>query len=380
MKKYLLLLICTVCLSSLTGCWSYREIDKLSFVSGVAIDKDGPGKYELTAEIIDVDTSGTNAKFNSLTLNSKGESIFDCNRNMISVSAKKLYWGHATTVIISEDVARSGLLPILDWILRDSEPRLDLYLFIANTNKAKDILSLKPVSTEIVSFEMSTIVESSKKSSTIPTPKVYELVNQISKIGIYPVIPTVEEVFNEGIKTMKITGGAIFKNDKLVSFLNENDIKPYLLATDDFDSGVLVFSLDDKQTENVTLEVFNTNTKVKPKFHNNELTMEVNVSAETFIGEIDTYLDVFKEENILNIKRLAEKKVKKDILDLVRKTQKEDSLDIFGFGENIKRNMPSLWKEIEYNWESIYKDLKVDIKADVKIKSSGHFSKTLNSD
>lgn len=104
MNKFFCLLL-TIILTTLflTGCWNYREIDKLSLMAGLAIDKSSSGNgYEITAEIIDVSSSDKSPTFNSTRIQSEGLTIFDGIRNMINISAKALYWSHATTIIVSK--------------------------------------------------------------------------------------------------------------------------------------------------------------------------------------------------------------------------------------------------------------------------------------
>ncbi len=381
MKKYICLTLLCFSLMFLTACWNYREVDKLSLLAGVAIDKDKKtDQYELTAEIIDVTSTGKDSTFDSLLLEYSAKSIYDASRSMISISAKPLLWSHATAVIISEDIAKDGFTHILDWLARNQESRLDLYIFIAQTDKAKDILKLEALTTPIKSFEMSTIIESSKKSSIAPNVDAYELINIISTKGIDPVVPTVKEKLTQGHKTMQVSGGAVIKDSKFVGYIDEEEIKSYLLASNKFESGILTVDISKKENkikeENITIEILKSNTKVRPIVLDDNLKMEIKIKVESKISTIDSTLDIMKEKNILKVKASIEEKIKKDVLTLIKKMQLEYSADIFGFGENVKDNMPKLWKQIEDDWDNIYKDLQVDLDVNVHIRGSGHFSKT----
>lgn len=377
MKRYSCFLFLSFSLIFLTGCWSYREIDKLSLLAGVAVDREKEtGEYDLTAEIIDVNSPGKNAEFSSLLLGSKAKSVHDASRSIIAISARQLFWSHATSVIISEDIAKDGILHILDWLARDYEPRLTLYLFVAQTNKAKDILNLEPLSNPIRSFEISTIIESSKKSSMAPNIEIYELINQMAKTGIDPVVPTVKKVLTEGHNTMDVSGGAVIKNHSFVGYIDEEEIKSYLLGSNKFKGGLLIVDISHKNGGNATIKIFKSSRKIKPIMLDNNIKMHIKIKAEAQISTVDSNLDLMKEKNILKVKALTEKKIKDDILKLIKKMQLEYSADIFGFGEHIKGSMPDVWKKIEPDWDSIYKDLQVDVDVDVHIRGTGHFSKT----
>lgn len=381
MKKKIFILIICLYMFLLTSCWDYREIDKLAFLTGAAIDRANTEKdYQITIEIINADRTGTKSNFKSNILSYKGKSIDDAVRSIISISAKQTYWTHATSIIVSEEIAREGLQPILDWLIRDSETRLDLYMIVSKDIPAKDILHLKPITTNIRSFEISDIIESSKKSSMTSRTKIYELINQISKKGINPVLPRVEKTINEGIETMKVNGGAVFKEDKLVGFLNEEEMKYHMFLMNKFDSGLFLFPLDEKKpNEDVTIELIHSKSKITPRLVDGRIEMKIKIKSETKITQMESNLDLLKEDNILLIKNLAEKNLEKKILEFICKTQNELNVDTCGFGEHIKGAMPKLWKEIEKDWDSIYKDVVVDLELDININETGNFSRMKSS-
>lgn len=379
-KLFLLVFIIVLVTFTITGCWSYREIDKLALVSGMAVDKSPNGKgYEITAEIIDISSSSTTeSKFNSLRLQSTGNTIFDGNRNMINISAKPLYWSHATTIIVSQEIAKDGILPILDWIVRDSEPRLTLYIFISKAKNAKELLSLKSVSTEIRSYEMESMVISNKKLSKIPNIQVYELINDLSTKGIYPVLPAIDVVVNEGEKTTELSGGAIFNKDTLAGFIDSEDIMYYLFVRDKMKGGLLNIKLaHGSDNSNMTLEVFKNKTKVTPKLSDGNLSMSIKIKTDVNISELDTNVDFFSEFGMKNLKDIAEKSLENSILNTIKKIQEDFGLDIFGFGNIVKEQMPDLWKDINDEWDEIFKNLRIDVDADIHIRGSGHSSKTI---
>ncbi len=376
-KRFLLTIFIILIAVFSTGCWNYREIDKLALVSGIAVDKINSNKgYEVTAEIIGISASTKEQKLNSTRIQSKGESIFECMRNMINISAKQLFWSHASILIVSEDVAKAGILPILDWIVRDSEPRLTLYLLVSETQNAREILSLQSLSTEIRSFEIEDMIISNSKLSKIPNIQVHELINDISTMGIYPVLPTVKRTLNEGKQTMTLSGGAILKRDKLAGYIGLEDVKYYLFVRNKFKGGLLTIDFpSNTPMNNVTLEVFRNKTKVTPMLNDGKLSMNIKIKTEVSIAEASAPIDPLKSSDIQRLKYIAEKSLEKSVLETINKIQDDFGLDIFGFGNIVKEKMPDLWKEINNDWDEIFKELKVNVDADIHIRGSGHLSK-----
>lgn len=227
MTKYLLIsLVMIILCLLLTGCWSYREIDSLYIIAGIAIDKEPNSDiYNVTAEFVDAkNTAGGGAQqqteqgLQSVLLETKGVSVFDAIRKMIKISAKRPYLAHATTIVISEEAAREGIVPFLDLVVTHEEPRLDVDVYVARGKLAGEILHTKSFSSDIRSFELSQIVNENKQLVRIPILKAYEIINQLATPKFSIVLPVVTSFINHGESTNILSGGAVFKTDKLVGF------------------------------------------------------------------------------------------------------------------------------------------------------------------
>ena len=134
MNKHLIFLIIISLCILLSGCWNYRELNTIHIASGLAIDKsDESGLYDISVEVVNIKDTDMDPNIESQIIESQGEAVFDAIRNMIRISSKKLYFGHATSLIISEDMAREGILPALEWLARDQEPRLGIEVFISRS-------------------------------------------------------------------------------------------------------------------------------------------------------------------------------------------------------------------------------------------------------
>ncbi|MBU5440139.1 Ger(x)C family spore germination protein [Tissierella sp. MSJ-40] len=381
MNKSFILLFVIIITSTflLTGCWNYNEVEKLAIVSGVAIDKnEKDNKFELTAEVIDLKSTQVGGRFNSQRIQSDGDTILDAIRNMIKISAKKLYWSHATTFILSENVAKEGILPVLDFIARDKEPRLSINIFVSKEKTAAELLSQQSISTEIRSFEMDYMLLANDSLSKVPEVQVYEFMNDLSNQGISPVLPTLEITLNEGKRTAELGGTAVFKKDKLAGFLTLEDTKFLLFVKDKIKGGLLI--VNDKEGESphvVTLEIFKNKTKIIPNYSNGQLSIDIRTRTDVSIAEEDTTKNYIDEKGRAELRKKAEKYLERNIERVIKQAQQEFDSDIFGFGNTIMRKRPDLWKEIGKQWGSIFPELKINVDADIHIKSSGHILKPI---
>lgn len=361
----------------LSGCWNYREIDRLAIVSGLAIDKNHiNNKFMLTAEIVDLLGSLTEGNVKAKRIEAEGETVVDAVRNMIKVSGKRLYWSHTKVIIVSEDVAKEGIKPIIDFISRNNEPRLTINMFISRKKTAKELLNQQSVTTNIRAFEMEYMLMGNNSLSKSMKVDTSELVDIMSGKGISSYLPAIDITLNDEKKTATLSGLAVFKKDKLIGFLNEEDTKYFLFLKNKIKGGLLVIPMnDEKSNDKVTLEIFKNKTKIKPIYTKEKLLMKVDINTEFSIKEEDTNINYMSKENRSILKKETEVYLQKNIEKVIKKVQEDFDSDIFGFGRIVMIDMPSLWKNIEKDWNKIFKTLEVEINAKVNIKDGGLVSK-----
>lgn len=364
----------------LSGCWNYREINKLSIVSGVAIDKSSDGEqYLMTAEIIDLRGGGKESKIQSKRVEMEGKTLFDAARNAIKVSSRKLYWSHAEIFIISQDVAREGILPVVDYITRGADRRLTVHILISKEKTAKELLSQQSITTDIRAFEMEEMINTERRSlSKVPQVDVRNFVNALTGEGISATLPAAGIVISEGVPTSELAGTAIFDKDKLVDFLNEEDTKYFLFVKNQIKGGALPVNINSSDLhDGITLEIYKNKTKVKPVYLNGKLTMNIDVDTEVSLEELEVSNNLINEKGREILKRNAEKTLKSGIESVINKVKEDFSVDIFGFGNTVQREMPALWKSIAADWNKTFRDLDVNVNVNIDIRSSGLTSKPI---
>ena len=142
MNKKLLFLIPIIFL--LTGCWNYQELNSLAISTAMAIDKDDDG-YEVSILIANSKKSQVSSKegeSHTIVYSAKGKTLSDALKNIDLENPRQTYIGHLSVIVISEDVAKDGLMNTLDLLLRDSESTKRFYVAIAKDYKAKEIIKI----------------------------------------------------------------------------------------------------------------------------------------------------------------------------------------------------------------------------------------------
>lgn len=351
----------------LTSCWNYKETDNLTLVRGFSVDRVEDGNFFISIETADMHQAGTEGKGKAAIIESEGESMFDAVRNAVLVNVPRLYWAHSTAVILSQQVAQEGFLKVLDFLIRDAETRLDIHPFVYRGEYAKEIFNTTPISAVMVSEELKDMLHGQKFTSKTLLVQIYEVIERLEGEGISVVMPAVCVTEVNGAKTIKLCGLAIFKGDKLVGFLDEDETKYFCFATDEVDGGLLVVDAEHEGKKGkITLEILNSDTRFKARYKDDEISIQIRIRVRTSMNDVQIEEFPSTDNAINDLKRQANEQLKKDIENLIKKVQEINS-DIFGFGSLVKKQLPKVWKEKGKDWDNNFKELKVEIIPEVEI-------------
>lgn len=374
-KSIFLLLTISVITFVSTACWNYREVDKLSIVAGVAIDRGVNGQYAMTVEVIKIGT-GKETKMSSETYSAEGKTLFDAIRNIISLSGKRLYWSHTKLVIISEEIAREGVSKVLEWYNRDAETREDVHVLISQGAYAKDIFNGQQTTEQIVSFSIDDILENEKSLSKAPVIDVLNYDIESNSKGVSPVVPVIQLVQADDKMVPQVMGAAIIKDDKLAGFLDGEETKYLTFIRDEIEGGILTQEMyQDSEPTLISLEIFDNKTKVTPIIKNNEIQFNIKIETTVAVDEISGPGDFLDEAGIKELERNAESALMERIGSLIKKAQSEYGADIFRFSKTLWEDKPQDYKGVIDRWDEIFRNLTVNLSVDITIKNSAQFAK-----
>ncbi|HVJ48252.1 Ger(x)C family spore germination protein [Desulfitobacterium sp.] len=381
-KKRITLLVLMLLINEIftTGCWSYREVDKLSIIAGVAVDKGINNQFQMTVEIIQVST-GKDTNMTSKTITMEGKTLFDAARNLITLSGKRLYWSHAKVIILSKEIASEGVTEVVDWYNRDSETREDIHMLISEGASAKEIFDGQGTTEDIKSFALDEMIKNQESLSKAPIVDILKFDIESKTKGVSTIIPSVNLKKMEGKMVPQIMGTAIIKNHKLVGFLNGEETKDLTFIRNEVKGGILIEEMHANNVPTlVSLKIFKSKTKFTPVADgedNGNIEINLNIDTTVAIDEIQGTENIFDDEGRNELEQSAENTLKERIESLIKKMQSEYDADIFGFGAKLREDKAQVWNSVGNNWEDVFKDLKVNVNTRVHIKNSAVLSKTV---
>lgn len=377
LKKVILAFISLILLISVTGCWNYSEVDEISIVAGVGIDKGKKeGEIAVTVEIVDTKEGmkSSPAGFKILTLS--GKTIFEIARGIISITGKKLFWSHSKAIVLSEEVAREGVIKVIDWYNRDTETRSDVYIFVSKEKTAKEVISLSGVTESITAFALAQQMRSEKNVSTAPVVEIWDFIDKLEASGEFAMAPLINIHEQNKTKNAQVSGTAIFRMDKMVGTISGEETKYMLFAINQIEGGVLPLN-DEQGKPAFSLEILSNKTKVKPVWIDGKLQMQINTETQVGLDEVMTPEEFNNIDSKNVLEKRAGKELQKRILSVIHRVQQDYHADIFGFGELVHERMPQTWKKVKENWGQEFSELDVVVNSKVIIKSSGQTSRSI---
>lgn len=376
----------------LTGCWDRRELNDLAIAVGIGMDREG-SQVQVTAQIVNpgevASKKGGGGYSTPVTILSATEkTFFEALRKLTTIAPRRVFPSHLRVLIIGEDLARAGVEKVMDGISRNHEFRSDFFLIVAKGARADEVLEILTPIEKIPANKMFNTLEMSERvwapTVKMPLDRFISDLSDPSKDAVLTGIRiegdqesgrTKGNVSKTGDYTkLQYSGLALFKGDKLVDWLNDEESKGYNYIMDNVKN--TVGHLTCPKGEELTVEVVRADSKVTGKVVDGKPTVEVYIFAEENVGEVQCEVDLTKSETIAQLEALAEKKLKKIITASIRKAQKREA-DIFGFGEAIEDADPKAWLDMKQEWGSRFAEMDVSVRTKVEIRRLGTTNNSL---
>jgi spore germination protein KC len=372
--------------ATLVGCWDRRELNDLAIAVGIGLDRSDNG-IEVTTQIVNPSEvaskkAGTGYSTPVTSFSATELTTFEALRKLTTIAPRRIFPSHLRVLVIGESLARQGLMNVLDGISRDRDFRSDFYLIIAKGTSARKVLEILTPIEQIPANKMFVTLDMSQKfwaptvkmqldqfMSDLADPAKDTVLTGIEIAGNQEMGKTIRNLSKaEPIALLKYTGVALFNDDKLTDWLNEDESKGYNFIMGNVKN--TAGHLTCPGGGNLAVEGTRTKSKIKGKVVEGKPEISIQFSIEQNIGEVQCKIDLTKSENINLIEELAKEKLTKVMEAAVHKAQ-DNKADIFGFGEAIEDANPKYWLKIRKDWDKYFADLKVTFNVDVQIRRLG---------
>lgn len=377
-KSYLAkLVVAIIPVLLLSGCWDRRELNTLALVSGVGLDvASTPNRIALTLQIIRPGEikqpgagaggggGGTASRSATRVGSSTGETVDQAIKNFITQTSRCVYFPHSQIIVIGKEAAKQGIYPLLDFFIRNPQPRPTSLVIIA-AGRAADILHCEDGIEKIGAFGIARSIKAAADSSFTPVVSLQELTERLMSKTTASIAPLVEiyeekESTGEKMKRVRVRGTAVFKGDKLVGELGLKETRGLLWVLGKVKNGVITVPDHDGDQ---SLEIRHAHSKVQAELKKNRLLVRVEIAVESVLGDQKSSKNLASPSGTSSLERMQTNFVHSDVLAALARSR-EMNADIFCFGEEFHRKYPEIWPELEARWDEIYKN--IDVLVDVR--------------
>lgn len=390
-KRLLALFFCMIIIS---GCWDRRELNEIAIVVGLGIDRIEDDVL-LSLQIVNPGNVATQSQGNIdsapvITYTQRGKTVFEAIRKVTRVSPRKLYFSHLRIVVFSEQAAKQGIAPLLDFLARDHELRTDFYIVISRNIDARHIFEITTLMDRVPANKLYSSLENSERNwAGTGKMTIDKLIEKIALEGEEAVLTgiivlggldegkTMDNTHRLALRTLlQYEGMAFFNEDRMVGWLSDKESRIYNYITNHVVSSVEVNACPDQDGE-VAVEIIDSQSKVKGMVRNDYPEVEVNLEILVNLGELECSVDLKHEQTIQQIEKMLEDLFTEEAEKTIAKMQTEYRTDIFGFGEAIHRANPRYWRQHKEHWNDIFAELDVKVQADFHVKAIGAYDHSI---
>lgn len=429
-----LFILSTIILTTLTGCYDYREMNTLAIVSATEINKIGD-EYQVSVQAINPQAPDKNTVSQApfIIYTGTGKTIQEAYRSITLSASRFMYSNHLDLLIINEKIAKENISYLIDYYIRNPGIRTEFYVLIS---KDDNILSVTTPIDEISSASIKESIENDYKYYGVSSRTTFsEFVNMNLNPNQEIVLPTIELVkdtptedknINEEknnnedinankdkdnnenndknksnnsedknnksnqeenesdgtsnkntekteIKNKYLLGGyAIFKNNKLVGYLNNKESINYNIITNNIKNTIITYECS--KNKYLAIEITDSSSSIKTK--NNKVSININLKGN--INESHCNIDITKNKNIKKISHEIEEKLNKEIANDILNVRDNYHTDIYKFKDIIYKHDYSYYQKIKNNYDEAYQNLDISVKTNIQLVEKGNILEVIN--
>jgi Ger(x)C family germination protein len=380
----------------LTGCWDKVELDKRTFVLGVAVDtvsesgrskaqefneKSIPDMYMVTLETppakqdnkqssngSEGSGGGSEQKTKLAVLyRDTGNTIFEVIRKMATESDRILFFGQQQVLIIGEELVRKyEISKVLDFWSRDPEVDRSMKVIIAR-GRADKIFNADAKHSQTVSMFIKDQMTMVQKTSRFIDTDIIEVIRKMAGNDdlLIGSIALLED------NSLRISGSAVIKDGKLRGWLDEDETRAVQLATGEVKGGEIALPNPERKGCFTAAEITDVKTQLKANVQGEIPAFTISIRMQCNIAEIDHNIRRMDENDFIQIEKAISDIVEKQAKATVEKVQKQYEADVLGFEDRLKKHHYKEWKRISKNWDELFAQVPVSIKVSTKVERSG---------
>ncbi len=370
----------------LTGCWNRRDPELLGFVIATGFDYDPKtGLYQIVIQVANPlgSTSqeqggGSVDKKPFWIVEALGHTPYEARENLALKSSVEFFWAHNSILAIGENLARRGILPILDLFERERQLRIITRPMVVEGD-LRTLLEaefpLEESSSRGLWRQATTMMfERTRYPSTVLRETIINLARpgvdiMIGRVG--NIAPKTDDSTSTGTTPpAELAGAAVFRKDHMIGWIGEREVAGWHWVQGRAHRATLIV-MSPLDRSPLSVEVHHSHAKIVPQVQGDEVTITVKIHARGRMQEQITPGDLVGiKERHASLERRTAAVIENDVEMALKRAQELNS-DYLGLGNLIYRKLPREWELLEPKWEEVFPTLALDIQAQVDIVRAG---------
>lgn len=376
--KMLNLINILITITVIVGCVPEKVIEDLGIITAIGFDV-GQENEEMilsTTVFFQFDPDVANA---SQIIENEARTLSEIKHINSKTSMHQIVPGQLRVMVLSSEIAQTGVIRLLDYLIRNAEVPNNFHIAVAS-GRANDLLKVKNYEeAPNIGAYLDKLLTNAVTNEQVVSSTMHEFLRNFYNPGRDAIVP----LLNIKEDRVVIDGVGVFSNDQYVGSFPLEDIFYVRLVMEKFKSGEMTIALPNekfqefksehqyhKETEQLYVAITQISSSTEIKLTDpNLLSFEVNINYKGNITEVNQLLSLEDPQLIKLLEKEVEKHLVEKITEIINQS-KELRSDIFGFGEVYEASVRKI-KLNKEDWHAMMPDIKVDVKAQVKISNYG---------
>lgn len=396
MRVISLLLITVLMVVSCSGCWSRVEIENMSFISVIGVDRDG-NDLLVSFQIINpkaLAKDGAGGEPSVFVFSVKEKNISNALAKFSRESPRVVRFKQLDAIVLGESIGKEGVSHIMDFFARNSEMRRSIWVMVAKGSAQEVLLKGIPAQESVPGMAIRMLMERQDRLAPTRYPvKLGDFLNGMSLEGTdaiasaISVKPMQEKKLDESDekkdknnqnteaieekKELAFEGAGVFRGDKLVGYLGPHEVRGVLWVLGKVSGGIYTVPTPSQGILGLLATDWSS-VKIKPVIANGNIKFQINIYDEGYVYCVEkSGLAVGKPETLTMLEREKEKAVKRDVEAAVRRSRELHS-DFLQLGDRLYREHPEVWEKVKGDWRDTWLPrVVVDVKVTSKLERTG---------
>lgn len=363
----------------LTGCYDNKELNDIAILTATEINKID-NNFIINAQVVNPQApdKSSNIEAPFIIYTGTGKTIQEAYRQIKLSSSRYLYPEHLQIVIINENIAKEDITQILDFYLRDPSIRTEFNVLIG---KDENILS---TTTPIDQISSSSILKTLETNNRFLGVSNLTTLNELTIMSLNPnteiILPsikidnveeesdTTENTNSTKVKSMyKLSGLAIFKDNKLLDYLTDKESLSYNIIKNHISSSIITYECE--KDKYLSTEIISSKSKITTK--NKKINIDINIKAT--INESACNLNLNNNNNLKLLESNLSTYLKNNISKDINTIRSKYNSDVFGFLDEIYKHDYKTYLKVKDNWyNDTYKTIPINVNTNINIISKGN--------